>query len=363
MLRISLGEPRRQRQRVVAVGDRAAERRLLRALGIDVDPLVVAGGVGERVDVVLGDLVPVGDAELLALGPLELVESRDRSHGPELYPARAMAAPLLVTDAPHLLYRAFFALPDSITDADGAPVNALLGSVNQALWCVERYKPRAVVMCFGQEAAAYRVEAFPGYHADRPPMPDPLARPVGARAGPLRGARLDVVDHAALEADDLHALAGPRRGGGGRRAAILTGDRDLFQCATEHTSACCMQRARQEGPDDMGPEVVEEFYGVDARAGAGLHRAARRPVRRAPGRQGHRRQDRGRPAAAQGRPRARDPRRDPREALGAAGADRAGRRAAHVPRHRHAAHDRRRPRPPTAPTDYAAGAAAASSWG
>ena len=34
--------------------------------------------------------------------------------------------------------------------------------------------PRAVVMCFGQESADYRVEAFPAYHADRPPMPDPL---------------------------------------------------------------------------------------------------------------------------------------------------------------------------------------------
>ena len=27
---------------------------------------------------------------------------------------------------------------------------------------VERYKPRAVAMCFGQEDAAYRVDAFPG---------------------------------------------------------------------------------------------------------------------------------------------------------------------------------------------------------
>ena len=51
-----------------------------------------------------------------------------------------------------MLYRAFFALPDSITDADGHPVNALLGSVNQVLWCVEKYDPRAVVWCFGAEA-------------------------------------------------------------------------------------------------------------------------------------------------------------------------------------------------------------------
>src|SRR5690349_14410619 len=83
--------------------------------------------------------------------------------------------PLLLADAPHLLYRAFFALPDSIKDGDGRPVNALLGSVNQLLWCVDRYAPRAVVCCFGQESAHYRVEAYPSYHAHRPEMPDGLA--------------------------------------------------------------------------------------------------------------------------------------------------------------------------------------------
>jgi 5'-3' exonuclease len=60
-----------------------------------------------------------------------------------------MPQPLLLADTPHLLYRAFFALPDSIKGADGRPINALLGSVNQLLWCVERYDPRAVVCCFG----------------------------------------------------------------------------------------------------------------------------------------------------------------------------------------------------------------------
>ena len=42
----------------------AAERAVLRALGVDVDPLVVVGGVGEQVDAVLRDLEPVGVAEV-----------------------------------------------------------------------------------------------------------------------------------------------------------------------------------------------------------------------------------------------------------------------------------------------------------
>src|SRR3954465_8982683 len=86
-----------------------------------------------------------------------------------------MAGPLLVADAPHLLYRAFYALPDSITGPDGGPVNALLGSVNALLQVVEERSPRAVVLCFGAEAADYRTEAYPAYHAHRPAMPDGLA--------------------------------------------------------------------------------------------------------------------------------------------------------------------------------------------
>src|SRR3954449_7656589 len=83
--------------------------------------------------------------------------------------------PLLVFDAPSLLYRAFYALPDSITDPSKQhPVNALLGSVNLVLYEWEAHRPRAVVACFGPDAAPYRTELYPPYHADRPPMPDGL---------------------------------------------------------------------------------------------------------------------------------------------------------------------------------------------
>ncbi len=168
---------------------------------------------------------------------------------------------LLVTDAPHLLYRGFFALPDSIKGADGQPVNALLGSVNQTLWVVERYKPRAVVMCFGQESADYRVEAFPAYHADRPPMPDPLEHQWERAPAFYEALGWTVMSHGELEADDLmHSLCVAEVEAGGK-AYILTGDRDMFQCATDDVHVL-MQRARQEGPDDMGPAEVLEAYGI-----------------------------------------------------------------------------------------------------
>jgi 5'-3' exonuclease len=169
--------------------------------------------------------------------------------------------PLLVTDAPHLLYRAFYALPDSITGPDGQPVNALLGSVNQVLWCVERYKPRAVVFCFGQESATYRVEAYPAYHAARPEMPDGLAAQWERAPDLYRALGWQVMAHDALEADDLLGSLCAAETAAGGRSLILTGDRDMFQCASE-TVTVLLQRARQEGPDEMGPAEVLERYGV-----------------------------------------------------------------------------------------------------
>jgi 5'-3' exonuclease len=172
-----------------------------------------------------------------------------------------MPQPLLLADTPHLLYRAFFALPDSITDDEDRPVNALLGSVNQLLWCVDRYKPRAVICCFGQESATYRTELYPPYHAHRPPMPPALADQWQRAPALYEALGWTVATHGDLEADDLmHAYAAAEVAAGGR-AQILTGDRDMFQCAGDGITIL-LQRARQEGPDEMGAAEVEERYGI-----------------------------------------------------------------------------------------------------
>ena len=86
-----------------------------------------------------------------------------------------MSGPLLAIDGPFLLYRSFFALPESIVGVDDHPVGALLGATNVILRIAADRSPRAIVVCFGAEAATYRVALYPGYHAKRPPVPDALA--------------------------------------------------------------------------------------------------------------------------------------------------------------------------------------------
>jgi DNA polymerase-1 len=172
-----------------------------------------------------------------------------------------VTGPLLCADAPHLLYRAFFGLPDSIKGADGRPANALLGSVNQTLYCVERWKPRAVVMCFGAEAAVYRTDAYPPYHAHRPEMPDDLAHQWALAPDLYRALGWTVVDSAELEADDLMGTLVAQEEEAGGSALILSGDRDMFQCVTDKVHVLLQQRGR-EGPEELDPAAIQARYGV-----------------------------------------------------------------------------------------------------
>ncbi|HXE44871.1 MAG TPA: 5'-3' exonuclease H3TH domain-containing protein [Conexibacter sp.] len=172
-----------------------------------------------------------------------------------------MPAPLLAVDAPSLLYRAWFALPDSITDGDGHPVNALLGATNAILRVVADERPRAVVICSGAEAARYRVELFAGYHADRPPVPEGLAWQIAAAPPLFEALGWALADAGELEADDLlhsFALAEVEAGGS---ALLMTGDRDMFQCASDDVTVLYLKTGVR-GFEAMGPREVRQRYGV-----------------------------------------------------------------------------------------------------
>jgi DNA polymerase-1 len=178
------------------------------------------------------------------------------------------------------MFRAFFALPTSITDAEDRPVNALLGTTNLILWAIEQHSPRAVVLCFGPDAATYRVELYPRYHADRPPMPEELAHQ-WARADDFFGAFGWYVEHHdSLEADDLlGSLAAAETEAGGHRAALHGRPRHVP--VRSDRVAVLYPRGAKDGPGAdrarRGPQALRRR----PRAGARLHRAARRPERRA----------------------------------------------------------------------------------
>jgi 5'-3' exonuclease len=174
-----------------------------------------------------------------------------------------MPAPLLVFDAPSLLYRAFYALPDTITEPqEKRPVNALLGATNLVLYEWEAHNPRAVVATFGPDAAAYRTELYAPYHADRPEMPEGLVWQWAQARDFWEAFGWTVARSEEVEADDLlgsYATAETKRGG---EALILTGDRDMYQCVDDHVRMLYVKTGQGRGAEEVDAAEVQERYGV-----------------------------------------------------------------------------------------------------
>ena len=172
-----------------------------------------------------------------------------------------MPQPLLVVDAPSMLFRAFYALPASIKRPDGTPVNALLGTANLVMREIELHSPRAVVLTYGPDAAHYRVELYPSYHADREELPDDFA-PQYADSRDFFGAfGWLVASHDSLEADDVMGSYAKAESAARGRTLLMTGDRDMFQCVGERVSVLYVRTGRQ-GAEEVTPEGVRERYGI-----------------------------------------------------------------------------------------------------
>jgi DNA polymerase-1 len=172
-----------------------------------------------------------------------------------------MTRPLLAVDAPFVLYRSFFALPDSIKGAEGNSVNALLGSANALLRIAADRDPRAIVVCFGAEAAEYRVELFAPYHADRPPVPDPLAWQFEQAPEFFEAFGWSSESSPDLEADDLLGSLASAEVAAGGDALIVTGDRDMYQCVGEHVHVLYL-KSGISGFEEVDAREVERRYGI-----------------------------------------------------------------------------------------------------
>ncbi|HEX6255253.1 MAG TPA: 5'-3' exonuclease [Euzebyales bacterium] len=136
---------------------------------------------------------------------------------------------MLLLDTSSLMYRAFFALPDSITDGRGRPVNAVRGYLDMTARLIGDHGPDRVVHTFDADwRPAGRVAAYHGYKGDRAEDPEglpeqfPLLRRVLAVLGQ------ECVEAPGWEADDaLAVLCAPVSDPD--RVDIVTGDRDLIQ--------------------------------------------------------------------------------------------------------------------------------------
>ena len=172
--------------------------------------------------------------------------------------------PLLAVDGDSLAHRAYHALPKTIRRAEGRPAGAVLGFANFLLRLWEAEQPRAVVVGFDTlEVPTYRHEAFSGYQGGRE-FDTALLEQLPLLPELVEACGFAVAKAPGYEADDFLAAASAAEEAAGGHVLVVTSDRDAFQLASERTTILQPVRGVSELAR-IGPEEVNERYGVEPR--------------------------------------------------------------------------------------------------
>ena len=144
---------------------------------------------------------------------------------------------LMLLDSAGLYFRAFHAIPESITAPDGTPVNAVRGFLDMTAALVATRRPTGLVACWDDDwRPQWRVDLLDSYKTHRA-LGDGGGADARIAAGPgadhrrrcwLPWASRGSV-HPGFEADDVIGTLARRHGARGEPVEVVTGDRDLIQ--------------------------------------------------------------------------------------------------------------------------------------
>lgn len=170
----------------------------------------------------------------------------------------------LLLDVSSLMYRAFFAMGDTVRSPSGRPVGAVYGYLEMVTRLVLSRRPDEVVHAYDHEwRPVARTDLYAGYKANRPPDPEGLPeqftmlRQVLALAGAAQAQTLG------WEAEDaiagLCALASEED-----REEIVSGDRDLIQLVRDPVVKLLFTVRGVSDLLELDEAGVLERYGVPA---------------------------------------------------------------------------------------------------
>ena len=184
-------------------------------------------------------------------------------------PTRTIA----VIDGNSLMHRAYHAIMQPMSAPDGRATNALFGFFNMFIKLVESFKPDGVICAFDKGKPLVRMEMLPQYKAQRPPMDPELHEQFPMVKDLLRSLDVPVCECEGWEGDDILGTLARRGEDEGYEMLLFTGDRDMYQLATDHVKIVSTKKGvsdvaimTPESVDDLyhgiGPKLVPDFYGL-----------------------------------------------------------------------------------------------------
>src|SRR5918998_6516225 len=164
-------------------------------------------------------------------------------------------------DGYSLLYRAFYALPQSIATSSGLPTNALYGFTSMVLKLLDSEEEEVGIgVVWDGGMPAFRVEIFPEYKANRSSMPEELRVQLDHLDEILASMNIPAIRAEGFEADDALATLS-RRVPEDVELFIVTGDQDAMQLVDGRVKVLRTTRGVSETKTYGRGEVIED-YGV-----------------------------------------------------------------------------------------------------
>ncbi|HZD17756.1 MAG TPA: 5'-3' exonuclease [Actinomycetota bacterium] len=170
----------------------------------------------------------------------------------------------LLLDVSSLMYRAFFAMGETIASPAGRPVGALHGYLDMVARLLVSRRPDEVVHAYDHEwRPVARTDIYPGYKANRPPDPDGLPEQFTMLRQVLDLTGMAQAQTRGWEAEDaigaLCAEALPTD-----RVEIVSGDRDLIQLVRDPVVKLLYTVRGVSELAELDEPAVLEKYGVPA---------------------------------------------------------------------------------------------------
>jgi len=166
---------------------------------------------------------------------------------------------LVLIDGHSLAFRAYHALPPTLSTTDGLLTNAVFGFTSMLLKVLQEEKPDYMAVAF-DVGRTFRHEQYTEYKAHRGRMPDELAVQMRYIEELIKAFNIPVYTVPGYEADDVLGTLSKQAGAQGVDTIIVTGDTDAFQLIDPHIRVLTSRR-------QFGDTVVYDEEAIRARYG------------------------------------------------------------------------------------------------
>ncbi|MCK6418577.1 MAG: DNA polymerase I [Alphaproteobacteria bacterium] len=162
---------------------------------------------------------------------------------------------LYLIDGSGYIFRAYFALPQNLTNPKGEPIGAVLGFCNMLYKLLTDLQAHHIAVIFDAARRNFRNEIYAEYKAHRPDAPEDLIPqfPYFRKAAEAFG--VPAIEMEGYEADDLIATYAKLARAQGMKVVVVGSDKDLYQIINDDVSLFDPIKQKNIG----AAEVVEKF--------------------------------------------------------------------------------------------------------